>query len=101
MSDEKQLVPKLKEWLRQQGVTATVAVSRKGCIEIRLEAQDLMAQTFAVARPVVVHTHGDVSPMAVARKKKQNPYPKRKGSGFPCSRHRTGCPNRKSSVSRR
>ena len=56
MPDEKQLVPKLKEWLRQQGVTATVAVSRKGCIEIRLEAQDLMAQTFAVAGAMIIRS---------------------------------------------
>lgn len=92
MPDEKQLVPKLKEWLRQQGVTATVAVSRKGCIEIRLEAQDLMAQTFAVARPVVVHTHGDVSPMAVARKKKQKPVPEKKGFGLSLLKAQDGLP---------
>ena len=66
------LLPKLNEWLKNEGVSARVVVRGKDILEVRLEAQDLFAEQFTTRRFPVVRTH------ATVRENRPKPAPKPK-----------------------
>ena len=68
------LLPKLNEWLKQQNVSARIVVKGKDAIEIRMEAQDLFTEQFALKKRPAVKTH--VSAQDLAPKRNPKPLPK-------------------------
>ena len=67
------LLPKLNEWLKNEGVSARVVVRGKDILEVRLEAQDLFTEQFAAPRFSVVRTHATIRE---DRPKQPKPKPK-------------------------
>jgi hypothetical protein len=74
------LLPKLNDWLKHEGVSARVVVKGKDTLEIRMEAQDLFTEQFALKKRPVVKTH--VSAQDIAPKRKPKPKVQAPKSGF-------------------
>jgi len=70
------LLPKLNEWLKNEGVSARVVVRGKDILEIRMETKDLFSEQFPARRFPVVRTHATIredKPKTVTEQKTEVP----------------------------